>query len=140
MNSLTAERFKNADIRNLWKKLCPEGTSSIDKHYFRSHFDHINYSGNSTVKTMNEYNSTRLMSGSRSSKTNRTTIQSRTSSSVQWQENILEKLRSIVKSSTKSLEQIFKEFDADGNGFISEVEFRNSIRKLDLGLTSRDID
>ena len=30
--------------------------------------------------------------------------------------------------------------DEDGNGFISEVEFRNAIRKLNLGLTSREID
>lgn len=30
--------------------------------------------------------------------------------------------------------------DEDKNGFISQVEFRNAIRKLNLGLTSREID
>ena len=30
--------------------------------------------------------------------------------------------------------------DADGNGFISQVEFRNAIRKLNIGLSSREID
>lgn len=30
--------------------------------------------------------------------------------------------------------------DSDGNGFVSEVEFRNAIRKLNLGMTSREID
>lgn len=30
--------------------------------------------------------------------------------------------------------------DTDGNGFISQVEFRNAIRKLNLGLSSREID
>ena len=30
--------------------------------------------------------------------------------------------------------------DSDGNGFISQTEFRNAIRKLNLGLSSREID
>ena len=30
--------------------------------------------------------------------------------------------------------------DSDGNGWLSGVEFRNAIRKLELGLNSRDID
>jgi len=45
-----------------------------------------------------------------------------------------------MRSSSQTLDQIFKEFDSDGNGSISEVEFRNAIRKLGLGLTSREID
>ena len=39
-----------------------------------------------------------------------------------------------------SFEDIFKKFDEDGNGFISSIEFRNAIRKLNLGLSSREID
>jgi len=45
-----------------------------------------------------------------------------------------------LKSSTRNMQDIFKEFDADNNGWLSQVEFRNSIRKLNLGLTSKDID
>jgi len=30
--------------------------------------------------------------------------------------------------------------DADGNGFVSQTEFRNAIRKLGLGFSSREID
>jgi len=63
-----------------------------------------------------------------------------TASSSQWEKNILERLRTIVQTSPKSLEQIFNEMDEDGNGYVSTVEFRNAIRKLGLGLTSRDID
>jgi len=70
----------------------------------------------------------------------RFTIQTKTSSSSQWNSNIIEKLRVLIQSSTKSLDQIFAEFDEDGNGFITSNEFRNAIRKLGLGLTSRDID
>jgi len=30
--------------------------------------------------------------------------------------------------------------DTDGNGFVSQTEFRNAIRKLGLGFSSREID
>ena len=52
----------------------------------------------------------------------------------------MEKLRQIIRSSSLSFEDIFKKFDEDGNGFISQVEFRNAIRKFNLGLSSREID
>jgi Ca2+-binding EF-hand superfamily protein len=46
----------------------------------------------------------------------------------------------IVQVSPLTLEQLFKEIDQDSSGKISQIEFRNAIRKLNLGLTSRDID
>ena len=52
----------------------------------------------------------------------------------------MERLRVIIQTSPKSLDEIFKEFDEDDNGYISQVEFRNAIRKLGLGLSSKDID
>jgi len=70
----------------------------------------------------------------------RTTIKSQTSSSATWDNDVLEKLRNIIRTSSKSFEQIFREFDEDKNGYISQMEFRNAIRKLNLGLTSREID
>ena len=59
---------------------------------------------------------------------------------MQWEADIMEKLRQIMKTSSLTLEDIFKKFDEDGNGFISANEFRNAIRRLNLGLSSRDID
>ena len=70
----------------------------------------------------------------------RKTIKSQTSSSATWDNDVLEKLRNIIRTSSKSFEQIFREFDEDKNGYISQMEFRNAIRKLNLGLTSREID
>ena len=52
----------------------------------------------------------------------------------------MEKLRQIIRSSSKTIEDIFNEFDEDKNGQISQLEFRNAIRKLKLGLSSREID
>lgn len=53
---------------------------------------------------------------------------------------MIEKLKGILKSSARSFEEIFAEMDSDGNGTLSLVEFRNAIRKLNLGLSSREID
>lgn len=78
--------------------------------------------------------------GSKNTIQTRATIQTTTSSSSQWRKDVMERLRVIIQTSPKSLDEIFKDFDEDGNGYISQVEFRNAIRKLGLGLSSRDID
>lgn len=52
----------------------------------------------------------------------------------------LAKLRDILLSSKKNVSQIFNEIDADGSGAISAMEFRHAVRKLGLGLTSKEID
>ena len=45
-----------------------------------------------------------------------------------------------MKTSARPLKEIFSEFDVDGNGVVTAVEFRNAIRKLNLGLSSKEID
>jgi hypothetical protein len=85
----------------------------MDKYYFRSVFDNMRYTGNSTVRNIKT-----APPGAR------TTIISQSSSSSTWDVDILEKIRQIIRSSASSLDQIFREFDSDGNGSISEIEFR----------------
>lgn len=101
----------------------------MDKYQFRAVFDNMKYTGNSTVRNIKS-----APIGARA------TIVSQSSSSSQWETDIFEKLRQIIRTSPLNFEQIFKEFDSDGNGFITQTEFRNAIRKLNLGLTSREID
>jgi EF-hand domain pair len=50
------------------------------------------------------------------------------------------KVRQVLQASNKTLEEVFKEFDLDGNGVLSNMEFRQGIRKLNLGLTLMEID
>jgi Ca2+-binding EF-hand superfamily protein len=70
----------------------------------------------------------------------RTTITTSTSASDQWESNVIEKMRGIMNTSSRPLQDIFNEFDVDGNGVVTSLEFRNAIRKLNLGLSSKDID
>ena len=46
----------------------------------------------------------------------------------------------IINTSSKSLQEIFADFDEDGNGYVTTIEFRNALRRLGLGITSREID
>ena len=62
------------------------------------------------------------------------------SSLSKWETDIMEKIRSVLGTSQKSLREIFNELDSDGSGTLTANEFRNGIRKLNLGLTSREID
>lgn len=55
-------------------------------------------------------------------------------------EDPLRRLQRLIKASPHDINQIFGEMDTDANGKISAVEFRNAIRRLKLGLTSREID
>lgn len=45
-----------------------------------------------------------------------------------------------MRASDKSLADIFKKFDTDGSGELSNLEFKQAFRKLGIGLTSKDID
>lgn len=50
------------------------------------------------------------------------------------------RLRSTITASGRPIEEIFAEYDEDGNGTLTSKELRNALRKLNLGLTSKDID
>lgn len=83
VSSLSGGRFSSADVGSQWKYLSEGGKYlSIDKYIFRSHFDNIAYTGTSTVKEVKQ-----ATPGAR------TTIVSMNSSNVQWEADIIEKLR-----------------------------------------------
>lgn len=70
----------------------------------------------------------------------RTSIITANSSITQMESNIVEKIRGIMKTSARPLQDVFGDFDVDGNGIVTAIEFRNAIRKLNLGLSSKEID
>ena len=71
---------------------------------------------------------------------NKTVVVTGNSQLPKWDTDILEKVRALVRASTKSLKEVFKTLDTDNSGKLTSVEFRNGIRKMGLGLTSREID
>ena len=58
----------------------------------------------------------------------------------EFQEKVFEKLRQILHASNLSIEQFFKSVDKDASGEISNLEFINAIRSLNLGLSQKEIE
>lgn len=58
-----------------------------------------------------------------------------------WETEIIDKLKKLIKSSGKSIDAVFGQFDVDDGGDISAPEFRKAIKMIGgLGLTDTEID
>lgn len=53
---------------------------------------------------------------------------------------IIDKMKRLVKSSNRDITQVFANYDEFDTGFITNLEFRNVMRKLNIGLSTADID
>ena len=98
----------------------------MDLYLFRSHFEQGRYTGKSTMRS--------LKSGGKS------TIYTASSASSAWENAVFEKLKYIQKTAKVSFEEVFLQHDKHNTGVVSLTEFRNALRKLNLALTSREID
>lgn len=49
-------------------------------------------------------------------------------------------MRQFIKASHKTIKQIFDEIDSNHFGVVTNLEFKQGIRKLLIGLTSKEID
>ncbi len=127
--SLTNNRFSNNDLIKVWNEIAGEKHNHLSKDRFCEQFEHLNYRGAST-----------LVRGASASSKGKTLIVTNNSSMPKWESDILEKIRQLILAVPVPLKDVFKQFDSDASGKLSSQEFRNGIRKLGLGLTSREID
>jgi hypothetical protein len=56
-------------------------------------------------------------------------------SASKWEADVMDKLRRLIKSSGKTIDAVFANFDVDGSGDVNEVEFRKAMKLISLGLT-----
>ena len=102
----------------------------MSREAFREHFDTRNFQGSSTIRRA------QTAKGGRAT----TKMFSASSNQQKWASDIFEKIRALIRASPTNLKAIFDQMDTDRSGRLSSQEFRNGIRKLSLGLTSREID
>lgn len=57
-----------------------------------------------------------------------------------WEADVMDKLRRLIKSSGKTIDAVFANFDVDGSGDVNEEEFRKAMKLISLGLTDQEID
>lgn len=123
--SLTNNRFSAREISSIWEQVAVG--ASLNKQEFNSHFDQMEFRGTSTlVRNKQTMGKTMMLS--------------QNSSNTKWSNDIMEKLRTIIKASPYNIKQLFKQMDTDKSGKLTAQEFRNGVRKLGVGLTSREID
>lgn len=56
-----------------------------------------------------------------------------------WENEILDKLKRLIKQSGKTLDVIFSQFDVDGSGDITKEEFHKAMKMISLGLSDNEI-
>lgn len=49
-------------------------------------------------------------------------------------------MRQFIRASNKTLKEIYQEIDQSGQGAVTNLEFKEGIRRLKIGITSREID
>ena len=122
--SLVPKRFSQSDLRHFWDSLW--GTGSISFEEFSKEFQDLRF--------------TSQFSRQSKKSSNHSTPSSFLSVNSDKPIDPLRRLQSLIKASPISLEDIFKEIDSDESGKLSAVEFRKALRKLNIGLSARDID
>jgi Ca2+-binding EF-hand superfamily protein len=53
---------------------------------------------------------------------------------------LIEKLKGHLRITERPLTEVFQQFEPNADGFIHQTEFRQAIRRLNLGLSAREID
>ncbi len=123
---LTNNRFQATELERAWANIS-NGNPTMTKEAFKAQFETMNFSGSSTLRRAKTAG-------------HKTKMFSASSSQPKWENDIFEKIRSLIRASPTTLKEIFGQMDTDHSGKLSNQEFRNGIRKLSLGLTSREID
>jgi hypothetical protein len=101
VTSITSELFKESETTKLWGKLSVK--DQIDIYLFRKHFGELQFKGTQTVTSLKPSIKNKKGSKSSSSSMMRTTITTMNSATDQWESNVIEKMRGIMKTSSRPL-------------------------------------
>ncbi|OMJ84015.1 hypothetical protein SteCoe_14938 [Stentor coeruleus] len=125
IENIIPKRFGKKDINCLWKTVFADN-SFISFKEFKDIFDEGRYMSNfSASKSKPSTVSSNMATSSYKNPSN---------------EDPLKRLQALIRASPYSIQDIFKEMDTDNSGTISLLEFRNAMRKLNIGLSANDID
>jgi len=53
--------------------------------------------------------------------------------------NVIDKVRKTLRAATNK-KKLFRKNDSRGLGYLTNIEFKNALRKLGIGLSSNEID
>ena len=99
--------------------------SEITRQDFKREFSNIHFTGKQVIGKQFDTVNTRVEVGN--------------SLTSKWETDVLDKLRRLIRSSGKNLDQIFSQFDFDSSGTINMAEFHKAMKLVSLGLTDIEI-
>jgi Ca2+-binding EF-hand superfamily protein len=135
VNALVPNRFTKSDLKIIWSTAIA-GRSLMDFRDFRNSFYDSRFLSSFVPKTASAFSK----SLGTSMLQPRSSLSPSMTNSATSEDDPVKKFKSLLHASPVSLEQVFKDFDTDQDGKISSNEFRKAVRRLNLGLSSRDID
>lgn len=126
LESLLPKRFTKADAKVLWQSIAHD----------RSYIDYSSFTAIGPISFTSPEASKPPVH------TKRPSLKSFTQSklAVLTQDDPFRRLNSLLRTSSKPLEQVFREIDTQNSGQITESQFRAALRGLNLGLSSVEID
>lgn len=54
--------------------------------------------------------------------------------------SVIERMKKLIRSSEIEIQKVFEQYDKGKTGLISNLEFRNGLRQLNLGLSKNEVD
>ena len=125
LEAIIPKRFSKNELASIWRQVFNDSPFIT----FRVFQDQLG--SNQFLSSFN---------GSRSKPSSARTFASSSTQRSGLSEEPLKRLQALIRASPYSIEEIFKEMDKDNNGTLSLIEFRNAMRKLNIGLSAKDID
>lgn len=143
IEALLPRRFDNSDMNYLWNK-CSADKNVITFRRFSTLFANKNFTGTSygpiARNTLHPIISVRPKTSGASVFSVTNTITNHKLSKEEKQKKVFDKLRQILVSAGITVEGFFSKFDTDRSGDLSNLEFINAIKNLNLGLNLTEIE
>jgi len=135
LDSLLPNRFSGSGKKKLWNTLT--GNSVImERRHFISLFEGDHFNGSVSLVPKSMRRSQTQAPRPRTGKTYTTKLASIEPSNT----DVISIVREFINASKLTIKQVFQKIDQSGTGTVTNLEFKEGIRKLQIGLTSRQID
>ncbi|KAM3134464.1 hypothetical protein pb186bvf_013430 [Paramecium bursaria] len=130
IESLFPKRFQEGDIDGLWNRVQKNGTlgNQAFQLIFGKNQRNYDLNDNQTVQVQKRPQTHGGLSELPPDERNQVNI------------TLLDRIRRYLRNSNKNLIQLFRDYDQGDTGKITNLEFRQVIRSLNMGLTLQDID
>ena len=130
---IASRKLTNQQLRHLFKSIA-KNKQSFNKADFDQEFENVEFSGKQVINPIKV-----TAGGKRVDPISQPGQQTGTTLTSKWERQVIDTLKRSIKASGKSIDAVFAQFDVDGSGDITIVEFRKAMKMLVSGLSEQEI-